>query len=318
MNKSVLERLEPITEEERRILGGNTDIDRKIYMCGNPNVINAKKLLGTDRIITVRTHTRFIHFPEHTHDYVEVIYMCKGETTHIVNGDRVELSQGSLLFLAQNTTHEVLAADKDDIAVNFIISPVFFDTVLDMLGEEESPLRRFVVKCLKNGGESGGYLYFEVADVLPIQNLTENLIWSLLSEDGSRRGINRITMGLLFLQLLNYTDRLVHKDREEESIIYVLEYIEEHYCDGELSEIAEILHYDISWLSREIKARTGKTYTELVLDKRLSRAAYFLCNTPMGVSEIAERVGYTNKSFFHKIFRQRYGLTPAKYRKMKG
>ena len=94
----------------------------------------------------------------------------------------------------------------------------------------------------------------------------------------------------------------------------VLSYIEEHYRDGELSELAGELHYDLYWLSREIKRRTGATYTELVQEKRLSQAAYLLTNTAMSVMDIGLAVGYENMSYFHRIFQKKYGTTPRKYR----
>ncbi|UKI38518.1 MAG: hypothetical protein L6V93_04080 [Clostridiales bacterium] len=51
--------------------------------------------------------------------------MCKGETTHIVNGRKIVLREGELLFLGQNASQEILPASEDDIAVNFIILPDF-------------------------------------------------------------------------------------------------------------------------------------------------------------------------------------------------
>lgn len=53
-----------------------------------------------------------------------------------------------------------------------------------------------------------GYLHFKVADVLPVQNLIENLIWTIKNDSLNKRSINQITMGLLFVQLLNNTDRV--------------------------------------------------------------------------------------------------------------
>ena len=86
MNTDLLDRLRRITPEEESILDGRTTIDRAIYMQGQGNTINALKLLSSGKLITLRTHTRFIHFPEHRHDYVEVVYMCAGQTQHVVNG----------------------------------------------------------------------------------------------------------------------------------------------------------------------------------------------------------------------------------------
>ena len=137
MSEEIIRRLSIITEEEQNILKGGGQIDRKLYMDQEDMVIDSKKLLESGKLISVRPHTRFGHFPAHTHNYVEVIYMCRGETTHIVDGNRVVLRQGELLFLNQHATQEILPAGKDDIAVNFIILPEFFDMAFRMMGEEE-------------------------------------------------------------------------------------------------------------------------------------------------------------------------------------
>jgi len=161
-----------------------------------------------------------------------------------------------------------------------------------------------------------GYLHFKVADILPVQNLIENLIWTIRNSQPNKRSINQVTMGLLFLQLMNHMDKLETDTRggQQKLIISVLSYIEAHYRDGELSQLADNLHYDIYWLSKEIKKRTGKTYTELVQAKRLNQAAYLLTTTTKSVMDIAMLVGYDNISYFHRIFQKRFGMTPRKYR----
>lgn len=314
--EELLKTLRFISPEEQALLNGGTAIQRSIYMDADSDVIDAKKLLDSGRLITIRPHTRFAHFPEHSHNYVEVVYMCCGSTTHIANGKTVELQQGELLFFGQGARQEILPAGENDIAVNFIILPQFFDKALEMLDEEETPLRKFIVDSLR--GNNANCLYFQVADILPIQNLIENLIWTLLRGAApNRRSICQTTMGLLFMQLLNYTDRLVSNSREEAAIVKILRYIEENYRTGSLTEIADLLHYDLSWLSREVKHRTGKTYKELLQEKRLTQAAYFLQHTGLHVDEVGEAVGYSNLSYFHRIFQNKYGVTPKKYRNQK-
>lgn len=312
IDKTLLAKLSAISPEEQKLLKGS-EIQRGIYMQADSNVIDAKKLLDIGRLIDIRPHARFAHFPEHSHNYVEVVYMVQGTTTHIANGKTIALHPGELLFFGQGARQEILPAGKDDIAVNFIILPQFFDKALEMLDEEEAPLRKFIVDSLR--GDNANYLYFQVADVLPIQNLMENLIWSLLgAPTPNRRSICQTTMGLLFMQLLNHTDRLASQSSEEAAIVRVLRYIEENYRSGSLTEIAGQLHYDLYWLSREIKKQTGKTYKELLQEKRLAQAAYFLKHTNLHVDEIGEAVGYSNLSYFHRIFQEKYGLSPKKYR----
>lgn len=313
---TLLECLRPISPEEQALLKGDR-LQKSIYMDMDApeNIVDAKRLLDTGRLITLRPHTRFAHFPAHSHNYVEMVYMCCGSTTHIVNEKTITLREGELLLFGQGATQEILPAGENDIAVNFIIMPQFFDKVLEMLDGGKTPLRTFIVDSLASSRGNRAYLYFQVADVLPIQNLIENLIWSLLlGASPNRQSICQTTMGLLFMQLLNHTDKLVSQDSQQDTVVKVLRYIEENYQEGTLTDIAESLHYDLYWLSREIKNRTGNTYKELLQEKRLTQAAYYLKNTRLQVDEIGRAVGYSNLSYFHRIFQEKYGLTPKKYR----
>jgi len=314
MDQNLLAKLSVITPEEQEILDGRSDIDRNIYMHGTGSTINSRKLLASGKLITIRPHTRFIHFPEHTHDYVEVIYMCSGETTHIVDGKKIKLRQGDLLFLNQSATHEVHQAGERDIAVNFIVLPEFFTAPLSMIGEESTPLRNFLVDCLCNQNSGAGYLYFDTSQVKPIQNLLENLLWILIQETPNKRKISQMTMALVFMQLLTHTETLESADPEDALVWQALRYVERNYVNGSFAELAELLHYDQSWLSRQIKQQTGKTYTQLVQETRLAQAAYLLRNTEKNVSDIAVAVGYENISYFHRIFADTYGKSPKHYR----
>ena len=316
MDAKLLEKLSIVSEEERRILRGDAQIDRSLYMDGSRDVISGDKLLSPGKAITIRPHTRFIAFPEHTHDYVEIVYMCRGKTEHRVNGTPLTLREGELLMLGQHACQSIAPAGEEDVAVNFIVRPAFFTATLPYLGEEETPLRRFLVSCLTGESETG-YLLFHVADVLPIQNLIENLLYTLLEDTPNKRGILQLTMGLLFAQLVNHTQVLQVDTAEQNTVVSVLRYVEAHYRDGSLGEIAAQLHYDLPYLSRLIRQETGHSYTELVQEKRLSQAAWLLRNSALRVDEVARSVGYENISFFHRLFRARFSLSPKAYRDSK-
>lgn len=316
MDHQIIKHFSEITEEEKQFLSGDRQIDRTLYMDGSRDVISGDKLLEKGKQIAIRPHTRFVHFPEHTHDYVEMVYMCRGETKHIVNGTRIVLKQGELLMLGQHARQEIEPAGENDIAVNFIVRPAFFQGILSFLGNEETPLRRFILNCLSGDTETG-YLYFRVADVLPVQNLVENLLWTMIRDHANRRGIYQMTLGVLMAELLEHTDSLRFSSPEEAIIVRALRYIEEHYRDGSLTELSQLTHYDFSALSRLIKSKTGKTYTDLVQEKRLSQAAWFLTNTGKRVDEIARLTGYENISYFHRLFASRFGMSPRQYRMCK-
>lgn len=316
MNDEIVRQLSVITEEEQRILDGQKNINKTIYTKKRELVIESEHFLQKGKLIQVRTHTRFVHFPKHRHNYVELIYMCKGSTTHMIDGNEVVLEEGDLLFLNQNAVQEILPAGAEDIAINFIILPQFFDTAFEMIGADDNLLKDFLVGSLCEDSRRTSYLYFHVADVLPIQNLIENMIWSLLNNQMNKRSCNQLTMGLLVLHLLNHIEKMETggKAYHQEFEVTVLNYVETRYRDGSLSELAELMGYNIYWLSREIKKHTGKTYKELVQMKRMNQAAYMLENSHVPVAEIIRMVGYDNTSYFHRKFKERYGMSPKEFR----
>ena len=316
MNSTLLYNLSQISPEEAEILSGRESINKELYTEKEGMVIDCQKLLRHGKLIEIRTHTRFVHFPVHTHNYIEVIYMCSGSTTHIIDGKKLVLHTGDLLFLNQNVTQEVLPANLNDVAVNFIILPQFFDFVFTMLGEEKNLLRDFLVGCLCSSETQIRYLHFKVADILPIQNLIENLIWNLKNDSPNNRHINQVTMGLLFLQLLNHTDQMYASSHpfDEKLILYVLHYIDEHYKDASLTELAKELGYDVYWLSRTIKKYTGQTYKELLQNKRFNKALYLLQHTNLPVNDIITNIGYDNTSYFYRTFKKRFQISPHEYR----
>lgn len=224
--------------------------------------------------------------------------------------------QDDLLFLNQNAVQEILPAGKDDIAVNFIVLPEFFNMAFSMMGAEDNQLKEFLVGALCDRDEETSYLYFHIADVLPVQNLIENMVWMIFYNSSNKRSCNQITMGLLFLQLLNYMDKMEAGGRKYDTEIMaaVLSYIEGHYKEGKLSELAEEMKVNIYWLSREIKKKSGKTYKELLQERKMKQAVYLLTSSALPVTDIIESVGYDNTSYFYRKFKEKYGMSPKEYR----
>jgi len=63
-----------------------------------------------------------------------------------------------------------------------------------------------------------------------------------------------------------------------------------------------------------LKSHTGHSFNELVQLERLAAAERLLLNSDMSITDIAAFVGYQNMSFFYKIFKNKNGCLPKKYR----
>lgn len=319
MNADLLASLRTVTEEEKALLQGNTSIQKGIYTSKKDFVVDNARLLAKGRLIEIRPHTRFAHFPKHRHNYVEMVYMCAGSTTHIINDtDRIVLEAGDLLFLSQSATQEILPAGKDDIAVNFIILPEFFDRPLSMI-ERDNVLRDFLISTLSGSGSRITYLQFRAKDILPIQNLIENMLWTLINKKSNTNTINQVTMGLIFMNLSVFADSILQNSAgnyEQDMIFRILKYIETHYKSGTLSDISAELKLPPYYVSRLLKKYTGHTFKELLQQQKLQQASYLLSHTTLSANAVMEAIGYSNSSFFYRSFRERFGVSPKEYRSL--
>ena len=134
-------------------------------------------------------------------------------------------------------------------------------------------LADFLVNILRQDEEKGEYLYFRVAEVLQIQNLLENMIYSLVTGKGENNRINQTTMGLIFLYLVDsvqYVEMRVPNQYENMISMTTLDYIEQKYKTATLTELCETLHLPMHVLSKMIKKTTGFNFKELLQRKRLN------------------------------------------------
>ena len=178
-------------------------------------------------------------------------------------------------------------------------------------------LADFLVNVLRQDEERGEYLHFKVAEVLQIQNLLENIIYSVVTGKGNQNKLNQTTMGLIFLYLVDsvqYVEMRLPNQYENMVSMTTLDYIEQQYKTATLTELCEKLHLPMHVLSKMIKKNTGFNFKELLQRKRLNKAVELMCDTDLPISDIIAAVGYENNSYFHRVFKERYGMTPRVFR----
>ena len=81
MNQELLDKLKVISPEEEQILAGETEVQKSIYTAADDFIVDGSQMLDAGKLIDIRPHTRFVHFPRHKHNYIEIIYMCSGTTS---------------------------------------------------------------------------------------------------------------------------------------------------------------------------------------------------------------------------------------------
>lgn len=316
MREDIHKMLLALTEEEKQIINGRIEINKNIYADDEKFIIDSNKLLPNEELINIRKHTRFINFPSHNHNYIEFNYVYQGKLNQIIDKKKITLKKGELLFLNQYIIHEIEASDENDIIINFIIRPEFFNYIITLL-DNENIISKFLLTTLYTDYDKGEYLYFKVSERENIQDLLEKIITELYSPSIMKEATIKLLVGLLVVELVkNSQDIETYSidNYEKMLIIKSLKYIDESYNKATLLELSVKLNQPDYKLSKLIKKHTSMTFKELLKEKRLSKAAELIKLTQYSIVEIIHIIGYENPTYFYNIFQDKFGMTPREYK----
>lgn len=317
ITEDIYNKLLALTDEEKNILSGKPEVDKSIYTDNRQFVIDSNKLLPKGELIDIRKHTRFINFPKHTHNYIEINYVYEGKYTQIIDGKKITLKKGEIIFLNQHITHEIEASEKKDIVLNFIIKPQFFDYALTLL-DDKNIISKFLVSTLYTDYDEGEYVYFKVSKNNIVQDIVEKIITELYKPNIMGKAATKLLVGLLLVELIRSTEDIeVYSvnNYEKMMMVSVFKYIDQYYYKASLFEISEKLNQPNYKVSKLIKKHTGMNFKQLLQEKRLSKASELIQFSNYSIMEVIEQVGYENPTYFYNIFKQKYGITPRKFKK---
>lgn len=98
----------------------------------------------------------------------------------------------------------------------------------------------------------------------------------------------------------------------KDTIQYILSNFEHEIT---LASAASAAHVNASYLSSLFKAETGTSFSKYLSQIRLNHGAGLLQNTYLPVTEIAMACGFSNQSYFIRLFRETFHMTPTAFRR---
>jgi DNA-binding response OmpR family regulator/two-component sensor histidine kinase len=117
------------------------------------------------------------------------------------------------------------------------------------------------------------------------------------------------------LELLKESPKVDVQSADEKFLLKVKENILSRLSDEQLSveSLAVEIGLSRSQLLRKITALTGVSVNELIRTFRLQKAAQLLENNWGPVTQVAYEVGFSNLSYFSKVFKEQYGVLPSEF-----
>lgn len=125
-----------------------------------------------------------------------------------------------------------------------------------------------------------------------------------------------LLFGSLFRRIGEKRKGLVEDSKNDNIADTIIEIIEKNYSDFNLSlqSIAEIMKMPSAHISKIFRNREGVSVSEYITNARLNLSLNLLENHAHSINEVMEKVGLLNQSYFFRLFKKRFGMTPKEYR----
>ena len=257
---------------------------------------------GTD--LEIDKILRYIYIPEHSHDFVEFTYVVEGACEHTINAQRFKQERGDFVVVSPGAQH-IVTVPEDCLCMTIKMKrSAFFDLHLPNVAVFTTPL---LFAC----GDDPFVLH---------------TVLSIYAQQSANASYCAEMMTFLFSSLIlyllqNFFDEVRYLQigaGGDPRLIRLANYVFDNFRTVTMKSLAEEFHYNESYLSALISEKTGQTFTSLMRTLRLSRAEEILRTTPaIKLADVCERVGYNDTVRFIKDFKEKYGATPAKYKKEK-
>ena len=290
--------------------------DNHVHKIGNR--MRALHQKGMPEGLSIVRTSRFNPVPEHVHDYVEISYVYCGNAPQIVNGAQLTLAQNEVLLLDAACPHAIGELGEHDIMLSIVISRPMLRRSLDQSLSSAGTVSRFLLNALNDETDHRGHVHFRTGGSRRVRRYMQEMLCELLEPTAASPQIASRLFELLLVELMqSYEAALLQTDAPalpSAQVAAAMSYIERHACDCTLDDLAHHLHLSPNYASALLKRQTGRTFMQLVQESRLTRAAALL-DTGATAEAAAREVGYANMSFFYKKFTERYGCTPAAYRR---
>lgn len=251
----------------------------------------------------------------HAHNVFRILYLLRGNARLVMGSTVQTLQENTICFTAPNFYHDLLV-DGDGLVLSIALSDQFVENTLHKLLRQDNVISDFF--RLGMGGAQSGYLLLDLERVRQIRSVYRGILHECYAKGEHSDEIYTNYLEVLFAMLLRHSTSVeTHRIQRQGALpmLSVLKYIQTHYKDTSLHAVAELFHYEPSYLGKQIKTATGKNYTDIVRSLRIEESKRLLRFTELSMDEVAEQAGYESREHFYRAFRAVEGITPGQYRK---
>lgn len=258
-----------------------------------------------------------IHEPFHRQDFFFINYAYKNSYQALSEkyNNLITVHENEC-YIGQPYSGYALRADSSEEAIIIgvlIRKSSFFREYLPTIYTDNEFFRFFVAP--QKNKFSDEYIHLPVNKKYAIRSILEMMAVEYADKREDTQRVLKSMLQTLFLEIAR--DYRSQKSRKERKNLaeQIIDYMDDHSDAITLKDLAEHFSYHPNYISMLLHKKTGRKFTEILLEKRMERAVLVMKNTSLSIEEIAALLGYSNHSNFYKAFKGYYQMTPREYLK---
>ncbi|MCR6514855.1 MAG: AraC family transcriptional regulator [Clostridium chrysemydis] len=253
----------------------------------------------------------------HWHDEMEIVYIHSGTGKIHVDLKEYYVKPNDLIFISPTSLHYMSSSSTEELKYEAIV----FDLSMFLSSKLDSSSSIFIKSLINDK-----ILYPIInSDNFKNYNLLLEYILKISSEFKSKDYSYQLKIKGYFFLLFSilFEDNIISNNKSSvinneklEKIKSVIMYIKNNYNNPiKIKDLAKISGYSEYYFIRFFKNQTGKTATNFINSIRIEKAINLLKSTNLSITDIGFETGFSDVSYFIKIFKSFTGSSPASYRK---
>lgn len=241
----------------------------------------------------------------HFHNAAEVIKILSGKVEIIIDTFQTQCCAGDIIFIPPYSLHSARSIDGEAGIRGLTFELPFLNSIVPDIPLEQLLSRERINAFILPDSRLDS-CFTDTITAYPASSVTSKLeLLSLLYQ---------LTALLLQIYSPNApTDQTLEYNR----IKPVIDYIKCHYQSKiYISDLSRILNVCDDHFIRLFKAVTNKSPLQYIIHVRLEEAMKLLINTELSISEISDRVGFSNANYMSCTFKSILNMTPSEYRRL--
>lgn len=253
----------------------------------------------------------------HWHEEIEVIIVLDGSCNYRINLDSFLINKGDILIIGSQSLHSLTSIPNK----NMTWASFVFNINMLKSSSTDGALLKYIAPLLNHEHQLPIILKDNIDCYSKIFDVIEDIIYCYYEKDIAYE-LELKSLLFKFFSLL-YKNDLIKKHQSKnnltinttDKIKLVLNYINDHYSeDISINTLAELCEYSEYHFMRFFKKHIGLTCVQYINNLRLEKSSILLTSTNNAIMDVSLEVGFDNLSYFNKLFKRKYNLTPKEFR----